>query len=394
MRPLDPIHTAIVSVLPLRPRTSKPSLLPSVNANLIRDRDTFYKSPIRGALRTKDFVIDAVKTKSLAQAAEIQKTEEALEIDRKSLLNLLWLRAATATLAASGLPDSEIFKRETIGDGGAEDLRSLGKDVATFAAAGAALGTQVPGIGNVIGAIGGAIAGLVSGLVNALNKEAEVRTQCLLAWMILGQLVEQIGPPPTQIALVVGQNTKTTDTRPDSFAKIVQILDIAAELQTRFPKAWKVCPAMTKGTFETLVIPALTTETERIYGGCLMIAPTWRPVFDSSLMVGPNAPPLPEGVWGSQKPLTIGGETYTPAQQDRLAETGLLTFTLQRIFPELYPAAKKGYLTRQEADKLGKTVSRQKRIKTLWKGREVVISDDPYTLTLASVTLETEPLVQ
>lgn len=389
MRPLDPIHTAIVSVLPLRPRTSKPSLLPSININRRSP-----KVPIQEAFRKKGFVIDAVATKSLVQGAEIQKTEEALAIDRKSLLNLLWARSATATLAASGLPDSEIFKRETIGDGGAEDLRSLGKDVATFAAAGAALGTQIPGIGNVIGAIGGAIAGLVNGLVNALNKEAEVRTQRLLAWMILGQLVEQIGPPPTQIALVVGQNTKTVDTLPDPFAKIVQIMDIAAELQTRFPKAWKACPAMTKGTFETLVIPALTTETERIYGGCLMIAPTWRPVFDSSLMVGPNAPPLPEGVWGPQKPLAIGGETYTPAQQDRLAETGLLTFTLQRIFPELYPAAKKGYLTRQEADKLGKTVSRQKRIKTLWKGREVLVSDDPYTLTLASVTLETEPLVQ
>lgn len=389
MRPLDPIHTAIVSVLPLRSRPPKPSLLPSINVNRRSP-----KVPIQEAFRTKGFVIDAVATKSLVQGADIAKVETALEIDRKSLLNLLWLRSATATLAASGLPDSEIFKRETIGDGGAEDLRSLGKDVATFAAAGAALGTKIPGIGNVIGAIGGAIAGLVSGLVNALNKEAEVRTQRLLAWMILGQLVEQIGPPPTQIALVVGQNAKTVDTLPDPFAKIVQIMDIAAELQTRFPKAWKVAPAMTKGTFETLVIPALTTETERIYGGCLMIAPTWRPVFDSSLMVGPNAPPLPEGVWGPQKPLVIGGETYTPAQQDRLAETGLLTFTLQRIFPELYPAAKKGYLTRQEADKLGKTVSRQKRIKTLWKGREVLVSDDPYTLTLASVTLETEPLVQ
>lgn len=83
-------------------------------------------------------------------------------------------------------------------------MADLGTSIASGAAAGAAAGSIVPGIGTAIGAVGGGLINTIGGIIGAIAGGAD-RTAAQAALNQANQLIQQLNLPPSQATPVILQ---------------------------------------------------------------------------------------------------------------------------------------------------------------------------------------------
>ena len=165
-------------------------------------------------------------------------------LDRWRIVEIAWVKSFFAKIDAVGLLKDPRVAGIAAGTQDADDLNTVIKAATIGASAGAVGGTLVPGIGNVIGGLVGGIGGALTGLgMWVANAVGDGERKARLA-QALGEVVLEVGYPPSKIALMVSRLRVQGNPTIDPFKALASLARYSKGIfQRETPNGWTLIPA-------------------------------------------------------------------------------------------------------------------------------------------------------
>lgn len=348
--PLQSIHEFLWNLLGRRTVPTEGaglSLDPRILEQQLQDarRGVYTTSePITPRYRSLTPVVPIIEPAKTLEGVKRYESAKALEDSAKKrgapsawhLIRIAWLKSLLAPLVESKFFDQPLIIQEVGNLRGTAEGAEFLTLLAQRAGAGAALGSKIPGIGNVVGAAAGAVVATIEWIVGAISRAQEIEKAQAYSAAMLARLIPEIGPPPA--SLVIQLASECSGKRP--IGKLYFLYLEAMTLFEQYPVAFKNIPALTASGMQQ-VIETATTELQRSSG----YNPLWA-----------------EGLFRALKNTDaadvdkVSLRTWSVDKENRLsflaASTYIVNYHMDRLWPELadLAAAKKGWLSQGELE--------------------------------------------
>lgn len=159
--------------------------------------------------------------------------------DRWLIAEIAYIKAMCAYLAPV-LSDAQV-QRAIADTESAKQAKDAIATIGTLGSAGAALGTLIPGVGNVVGAAVGATAGAVVAAVDAIvNGKSLQEKKTALRQYLSGFLLNN---PPVSTVSLMASKARMPNGNPDVMIQMQGILLRAKVLQDLYAAQWAAIPA-------------------------------------------------------------------------------------------------------------------------------------------------------